>query len=230
MPPIVKCKTCGSENILGQLFCKQCGARLKMGGTVEQKKVKGSGLRIVKTLLRIAVLLACIALVGGLLWPAQPSGEFGSERHADVYEEKIGRLEQAVREGYSTVEEVAETQINGYFARLVTRNSGEGDSASQLGIGEINFAFQQDTVIVFVLARRGPLTLTYELTTAPVADKGLQLNVRQVRLGHIRLPGFLHQKVLKRMAVVFSQMDAEQLILKHLQKIKLDDKRAVLTT
>jgi len=230
MPPIVKCKTCGSENILGQLFCKQCGARLKIGGTVEQKKVKGAGGRIIKTLLRIAVLLACIALVGALLWPVQPSGEFGSERHADVYQEKVDRLEQAAREGYSTTEEIAEMQINGYFARVVSSSSGGEGGASQLGIGEVNFAFRQDTVIVFILARRGPLTLTYELTAQPYADKGLKLNVRQVRLGHVPLPKFLSSRVLQRMATVFSQMETEQTILKHLQKIKLDDRRASLTT
>lgn len=230
MPPIVKCKTCGAENILGQLFCKQCGARLKIGGTVEQKKVRGSGLRFVKTLLRLAVLLACIALVGSLLWPVQPSGEFGSERHADVYQEKVDRLEQATREGYSTTEEIAETQINGYFARLVSNNSGGEGAASQLGIGEINFAFRPDTVIVFILARRGPVTLTYEMTAQPYTDKGLQLKVQKVRLGHVPLPGFLSRRILQRMATVFSRMESEQTILKHLQKIKLDDKRAALTT
>ncbi|MBU1694688.1 MAG: zinc ribbon domain-containing protein [Verrucomicrobia bacterium] len=221
------CPQCGIPNEPTRLFCGTCGARLNLGG--RRWSVSASGGR---WLLRIVEILLLVAM-GLLLWPARPGGAPGGEAEAREFIGKMRILATAAERGGLIAEIVSEAEINAYLAELLKRTPAlsRSEGMSQLGIGEVNFRFQPDSITVTVVALWGPVRLSYEVSGRPVWPEGrFGFDVRSARWGHLPLVGPAAHWMIRRLEVMFSGMERERNILDHIQRLDMGQGRVRVAT
>jgi len=232
---MVPCQQCGADNMLGAIFCRNCGTRLNLDNirpkTINQTKrpVFANAAGLVWRLLVVVLLAgACGVLVALFLTPPhgfQPAA--ADEKAQDVARRQV----DAIRKG------------RGPFAfdagQLTTlANAGFGlDKPGAAGGGSL----RPERVAVDLLAS-GYLRLTLKSTLAgqlpvytvvvgkPVADgRGLTFQVVAVRMGRVTLPESMRGVALQRFMPLLAGCKDLQELLPRLAACEVRDNRLWVT-
>lgn len=223
MTVLVTCDQCGAENRLGNLFCRECGSRLDLS------KVKAPGRGgagwggVASRVIRLAVSLLLLVLLGLLCWPGAPGGD--APAAASLIPKKISALRNAAQRGNEVIEEISEAEINAHLnARLVTPDTGKV-SAYQLKLREVRVDIKPEAVRVWLKNELGPLPVTYTAVTRMqrAADGRLTFSAGSVKIGHLPMAGLLRDRALRQMIAVFSRLPEELAFLNNIGRIRLLD-------
>jgi hypothetical protein len=226
MSSTVKCAKCGNENDLNRIFCVKCGAKLDLSkvtaATARIRRPSGALRGLVRA---IRLLVSCLVLVAAILivWPVRPTGQTGRAAEARQMRAKLDNLIAAPEMGRVVSEVVTEAEVNGYLADLVSRNQGASPSEGmRLGVEGINMTFTSGRFVAHILAKWGPLSLSYEVKgSAGVQADRLDVRVAGARWGHLPLPGPAAAIVSRRVSAVFSRLDREREMLDGLSRLDL---------
>ncbi|OQA26678.1 MAG: hypothetical protein BWY59_01293 [Verrucomicrobia bacterium ADurb.Bin345] len=234
--PGIKCPQCGNVNDLGRVFCSKCGSRLDLSKV--STRILARGMQkphdSMYRLLRNLLLLALIAALCLLLWPAGLVGDTGTVKEARQFAAKIAAIQRAQQAGLYVFEVATEREVNAYIAEILKQNKNISQSEGmRMGIEAITVRVEPlpKGLTVVILANWGPVRLSYEVTGVPVVKQGLfYLDVQSARWGHLPLPGPAGQWVSQRVANVFSQMRRERKMLDQLGRFDVGDGRIRLVT
>jgi hypothetical protein len=229
----VPCVKCGHENDVNRVFCTECGAKLDFSQVRITVKKRTEGPSPALRGLRSLVSLAVLAVAGIALWPARPAGARGTSADAAGFKSKLAELSLAVSAGQGAVQVVSEAEVNAYLAEglRVPEKPGSVGGARRMRLSDVNLSFQPAQVVVLVLAKWGPLPLSYEVSGAPAAGAGpFRFDVRRARLGHLPMPGGGARWMAGRVATVFSRMAREKDVLDRLVRLDLGQGRVRVVT
>lgn len=230
MPVEVTCTQCGHTNPLGRMFCMKCGAQLELAtlNPANMKRQVTGKSRFLGRIVRLAITLALLYAIIMILRPVVPTGSEGNPQDVQRLRQKLGLLKGAVLESRPGAQRISEVEVNSYLAELVGRN--KDDSAYVLK--KVNVAMNAGQVIVVLVSKFGPATLTYEITGVPghSPDHHFDFLVRSVRLGQLPMPGALGDWLSGKAFVVFSKMSDERSLLDKMDKIEIGQGEARVET
>lgn len=222
----IKCQKCGTENRLGQIFCRECGEKLDlnaMNPANRARNARGSidGVKLAVRLVRLAVFLALVGILGLLCWTRPATGEAGDPAGEQRVVAKMTALRNAVLRGLQVTDTVPEADLNGYLrARLAGAGSGSGFLA--LSLQDVRVDLKPDLATVWMKASLGPLPLTYstDVTLSRAPDGSMAYSAGDVSIGHLTAPSFLRDRAIRQFLAVFSRLQDEQVILNRLPHVR----------
>lgn len=214
----VKCSKCGRDNEISRLFCKYCGDKLDLSNVRTGPSIAGMGISLVKRLIRFAVLLGLLAVLGLLLWPTEPSGLIGTDEDARSLHGKLVTLDGAIRGGTYARSEVTEQEINAYLSALLRPPDIDGSASDTRFVAEsVVVSLDEGSLTVHVLTSWRGLNVSYEIEGRPVwNESGFALDPQRVQLGHLTMPGAAGDWLAQRVAVIFERLESERFVLDHL--------------
>ncbi len=225
------CTQCGKENNFGQMFCRECGARLNPRSVKRIRQIKLGSL--LAGVFRVFFFFLVVTILGLLVWKVEPLGQTGDVTHAGAFEKKVLRLERAIEREDSIQEVMSESQVNAYFAQVVSNTlvlATEKQFMEQV-IRQINVTFTPDSFTVLILTEWGPFQLSHELKGVPVVgENGFSVELAGARLGHLPLPVMIRERMSHRVMAVFRDMSREHDVLNKLKSFALGDKRIFVST
>lgn len=224
----IKCQKCGADNRLGQLFCRECGAKLDLSKLTPEHVAKsnreGGGGASIGRLLRLVVSLGLLALLGALCWPMPPSGDAPSAQGATVVQGKMSALRGAILRNNEVLEAFPEADVNAHLnARLA--GTASGGTGLKLQLRQVRLDLRDGAVEVWTSSKLGPLTITYTAETeiARGADRRLAFTAGQVRIGRVPVPGPVRARVVDQLASMFLLLADEATLLQRLPSVKVAD-------
>lgn len=227
MTVTLKCAKCGAENRLGQLFCRECGAKLDMSklkpGDVHSDSSSGIGTRIFR-IFRTAVSVIFIGTLGLLCWGLPAPGDAPTAQGSRLVQAKMGALRGAIMRNNDIGDEFPEADINGHLNSMLA-GRGEGSGPLSMKLRDVNVDLRYDEATVWMKANLGPLPLTYTVVVRAKGGLGtpLQFTAGAVRLGHVQLPGFLRDRAIQQFIGVFSALNEERTLINRLGQVQLID-------
>lgn len=227
MAVTVRCQKCGADNRLGQLFCHACGAKLDLSKlTPEQVARENRTINpaaVVARILRLALFLGLLAVLGLLCWPTPPAGDPPSANGSGMVKDQMSALRVAIMRKVEKSETFAEADLNAHLNTMI-RNAAPGGGLS-LQLQEVRIDLRDGAVEAWTRSSMGPLTITYSslARTETGADGRTTFRAADARIGHLPLPGPLRGKVVDQLAAMFLMLQEEQLLLQRLAKVELVD-------
>jgi len=230
MPIAVICPNCGHENKTAAVFCTKCGQKIGAPQLERRREPLAVGRWVMGTL-RLLAWLALAWVVGSIFWAVPVPKVTVDVDRAQKFSEGISKLHQVLQRGGSTVETVAESDINNYLAwRLQETPEAQEFRGVQLALHAVWVELRSERVRAVVVGGWGPLRISFEVKGLPVNEgQGFQFDVFQARLGHLRLPRAAHHWALGKIRTVLAQMDREAWLLDRARKFDLGDGRVRLT-
>lgn len=231
MKPQVECRRCGQKNEINRVFCSKCGTKLDLSHLVAGKPRRSFGQMLVAGI-RLLVLVAVVGAVSLMLWPVVPTSPCGTAADAALVEQRITAMARSVEFGRFVVEVFSDAEVNAFLAETLKKDASAGTSAGyRLGIEDIRLTFTSADFVVLVLAKWGPVALSYEITGVPeLGGNGFSVRVRNARLGHLPMPGPAGDWMLDRVAGIFQRMDRERAILNNASRLDLIEGRIWVAT
>lgn len=220
----VRCKSCGKSNDLNRMFCIKCGAKLDLSDVKNMMNRQGSG-GILARLVRMVVVAGLLGVLGLMVWPMDFTGQAGTPADIRLYEAKRDRVLGAVRSGLPFTQVVTEAEINAYLDSILKGNARAQEPAMfEVRMSSAGFRFTAGQAVFFTEMNRGPIRVTCVLELVPgTGVRGEAMKVVRAQLGHLPLPAWAAALVSKRVAHVFSGMEAEWAILREATEVKVVD-------
>jgi len=234
MTVTVKCEKCGADNRLGQLFCRECGAKLDLSKAGPQgggARHRGGGTGFpVGRMIRLTFLLALLAVLGLLCWPAPPAGDAPSVQGERVIQGKMTALRGAILRRNEVTKHAEEADINAHLNTVLI--SPVKPAGFALHLREVRLDLQPRQTEVWMTSALGPLTITYRTLIQPEQEAAGQwrMNAGAVRVGHFPLPGPLRDRALGQMAGVFQRLQEERILFGRLGRVRIVDGALELST
>lgn len=227
----LECRRCGQKNEINRVFCSKCGTKLDMSQLISGKP-RRSPFQVVMAGIRFLVLVAIVGAVSLMLWPVAPSSPRGTAAEAALVEQRIEAMARSVEFGRFVVEVFSDGEVNAYLADVLKKDAKAGKSDGyRVGIEDIRLSFSSTDFVVLVLAKWGPVALSYEITGLPeLGEQGFSVQVKKARLGHLPMPGPAGDWMLSRVAGIFQRMDRERTILNHSSRLDLIEGRMRVAT
>lgn len=228
------CEQCGAANEIGRLFCGQCGERLNLAGFRPGRPRRGIGAALargIKRTLRLALLAALLSLLLALLWPTPTPGTPGELEQGRALYERILHAEQSIRRREPARLLIQEEEINAYLEAMIAHmDEVTAQEDYRLRTKAVNLSFTPEYIIVHILTRWGPVRLSYEISGQPhVNERGVWLEVLGIKLGHVPMPDPLRARMADAMVGLFSELEREQFILRHVTRAELAEGYLKLT-
>ncbi len=226
MSVTIKCQKCGAENRLGQLFCRECGTKLDLSKLTPEEVARSNrpGLGAsVGRLIRLAIFLALLGVLGLLCWPVPPAGDAASAQGAAIVDGKMAALRGAILRRNEARETFAEADINAHLnSRLA---SAPGGGALNLVFKEVRLDLQPGVIQTWTKSTLGPLSISYTtVSKIHVGDGGrITLTAESAKLGHCPLPGPLKAKVVGQVSGMFLRLNDEYILLQRLPVVEIAD-------
>jgi len=212
------CPQCGHGHKSVAVFCVNCGARM---GTPELREVRDpvNWGRVVLDVARSLVLLAVVAALSMMLWPASPAAEPAPDGAA--FDARVGRLQKASQQGRYADEAIAEAEINGYLAEC-TKELAAAPRASVLPFvaGRVYLTFRDGGARIGAVGACGPLPLSFDVDVAAPAAGGSDWRLRGGRVGHLPLPGAAGRWIGRRFQEFFAGWERERDLLVHARRME----------
>ena len=208
MKPKVQCRKCGHKNEINRVFCSKCGTKLDLSQLVAGQPRRSLG-QVIVAGIRLLVLVAIVGAVSLMLWPVAPSTRCGTAAEAALVGQRIDAMARSVEFGRFVVEVFSDAEVNAYLADVLKKDAAAGKSDGyRVGIEDIRISFSSTDFVVLVLAKWGPVALSYEITGVPeLGGQGFTVQLKQARLGHLPMPGPAGDWMLGRVAGIFQRMD-----------------------
>ncbi|HMP89314.1 MAG TPA: zinc ribbon domain-containing protein [Kiritimatiellia bacterium] len=227
----VVCHKCGTENRLGQLFCRSCGGKLDLSQLQPPKAVRDakSGGPIMRTI-RLVVSLGLLLILTLLCWPATPIGQAPAADGASRYQQKSSNLRGAILRKSDVTETFSEEEINAHLnGRLIQPSSG---GLLTLEPREIRIALNPTQVTVWLKSALGPLSITYTTTSdiVPREDGRMTLKSGSVKIGQLPLPGALSERPLRQIKTLFNTLQDDLALLNRLLHVEVQDNAVEVAT
>lgn len=230
----VKCPSCGAGNelMVDRLYCRRCGAKLDLSRARFGPEGGQTVAVFIMRFLRVAILCLLLAVLALLLWPTAPQGAPGTEEEGMTCFDKLADLYAAINDNRPLYRILNEAEVNGYFGLLLAEAT-EAQASSGLGmdVRSINLSFTENTFIVHILAEWKIVRLTCKIEGRPrLDDARFEVEVLQLSLGHLPIPGPFRQRFSERLLPLFEQMERERYVLDHVARIDLAPQRVRLIT
>jgi len=225
----IECSECGFQNVLGRVFCAQCGVKLDLKATSAQDldvRQRFDVARLVRRLLALLAIVFIVGIVGSAFWP---------DTIPDVLVDKAGAVQipikaKAVRSAISFNRAVSlsltEGELNGFLLERA-RSRGIPGLAIDLKPGAFDlYAVQgwSPSTNVALLAR---LHVSFSMRLTGSFKNGVLL-IEKVRIGHLRLPGFASDPIVGFFGGVFADITREKRVVSALKSAALEETKADL--
>jgi len=225
MSVTVECQKCGAENRLGQLFCRECGAKLDLSKLtpegVSRKRNKLGFAGVVSRIIRLAITLVLVSILGLLIWSAPATGDASSPDGAQIIRGKLSALRGAVLARVDATESLAEADINAYLNSVLT-GGAKSPGGLKMRLAELRLDIHPASTDVLLKATLGPMPITY-LTDVVIkrdASGRFSFTPGQVRIGRLPVPGPIRKKVLGQMSATFQNLQEEYTLFNRLAKVE----------
>ena len=221
----IQCSKCGHQNVLGRIFCTDCGQKLDFDQVDAKPRRSSQGMSPAR-LVRLAVTFIVIALLVMILKPAKPLGAPGSLQDAQRMNQKLRAIKAGILDNKGGSHELMEKEINGYLTEILKRmsDSNAKDAKTTVKMRQINVHFTPEQIHVVMLAEIGPLKLSYSVAGQPARkDRQFKIKPERVRLGSVPLPAAAGDWIAGRMASVFSKLGNEKSLLDQVSTMQLGD-------
>ena len=231
MKPKVACRKCGSSNEINRVFCKKCGTKLDLSNLVMAGPRRSPG-QVVLGFIRFVVLVVVVGGVSLMLWPVAPTAPRGTAADASLVEQRLQAMARSVEFGRFVVEVFSDAEVNAYLADVLKQDaSAQVSDGYRVGVDDIRITFTSTDLVVLVLAKWGPVALSYEFTGVPELGRdGFGVRLIKARLGHLPLGGPAADWMLGRVAGIFQRMDRERTILDNASRLDLIEGRVRVAT
>jgi hypothetical protein len=228
MSVTVTCQKCGAENRLGQLFCRECGAKLDLSKLTPEgvaRKSSAVGFAgMMSRLIRIVISLALVTILGMLCWSAPATGDAPSSNGANIIRGKISALRGAVLARVDARETLIESDINAYLNAVLTGGE-KAPGGLKMRLEEIRLDIHPSQTAVLLKASLGPLPITYLTDVTINRDQNGRFSFTPgvVRIGHLSVPGPIRKKVITQMSYTFQNLQEEFTLLNRLAGVELSE-------
>ena len=226
----IQCAKCGHQNVLGRIFCTNCGQKLDFDQVDAKPRRQGPGMTPGK-IARIAVTFIVIALLVLILKPSKLLGAPGTLQDAQRMNQKLRAIKAGILDNKGESHEVQEKEINGYLTEILKRTAGSAAKGEKtpVKLRQINVHFTPERIYVVMLAEAGPLKLSYSVAGQPARkDRQFKIKPERVSLGSLPLPAAAGDWIAGRMASVFSKLGNEKSVLDQVSNMKLGDGSVVV--
>jgi len=187
---MLTCPKCGSNNPLGQVFCRACGSRLDYRGTSASEiagTMRASIWRRIPWVWGVVAAVAIVLLLVGLAcWPKSvPLGEEGTRVGAERVKNQfsaVSKIRRRQRLGISFTEK----DLNGYF-RFVKVPALNLDSLSvEVNERRARVRMVQTLTVVDI----GPIRFSPQISRdVVIVPAGNRLIFRKASMGHLAFMG-----------------------------------------
>ena len=227
----IACVRCGHQNVLGRIFCTNCGQKLDFRALDRTPRGRPGAGSPVARFVRIAVVLAIVGAIVMVLKPASPLGASGGLQEAQRLNQKIRVVRAALLDGKTATQEISEPELNGYLAEVIKRTNENlpKDKKQPVLLKAINVHFTPDHVVIVMLAQAGPLTLSYSIAGKPAKqDRKFVLTTEGSRFGLMPVPKAANGWVSGRISYVLGRLGNERALLDQVSKMELREGSVVL--
>jgi len=227
MAVTVKCQKCGADNRLGQLFCRECGAKLDLSKLTPQEVARNNRPdrgSLIGRLIRLSVTLGLVAVLGLLCWPLDPAGDDPSANGMNEVDAKMTALRGAVMRKNEVKEIFSEADINGHLNARLT--SAPGSGGFKLILREVRLDLRAgNEVQAWMKSTLGPVVVTYSATTrfTRSPDGRYAYSADDVKIGRLPMPGPLRAKVVNQLSSLFLLLQEENMLLQRLPSVETVD-------
>ena len=226
MAVTIKCAKCGADNRLGQLFCRECGAKLDLSKLTPQEVARNNRPGIgplIRRLVRLSITLALLAVLGLLCWPLPPSGDAPSAVGSGVVQSKMTALRGAIMRKAELKETFSEADINAHLNASLASSVGSG--GFRLVLREVRLDLRAGEAQVWTKSTLGPVPVSYAATTrfTRAPDGQFTFTADNVKIGRITLPAPLRPKVVDQLSSLFLSLQEENLLLQRLAVVESVD-------
>lgn len=226
------CQKCGHGNLLGHLFCVQCGAKLDLSH-VDEDMEDAATTQGHATILKVFLLIVLIVLLVGIGLAAWPQAAFDEKKldngSAGRVENTLIALEMVAQRpsgSLTTRPPIEQIDANAWLASAITSDRVKSMSVS----------FKRDRVTFRAVYTLGPYSLwiietprvPYSMEIAGKPEKGT-LAVAGAQIGHLPLPGRAAQLVTSLMGKTLTGMSREKRIFERMSEIKVDEGQLTVT-
>lgn len=223
---MVKCQKCGSDNRLGQLFCRECGAKLDLSKLTPQEVARNNRPdrgSLIGRLIRLSVTLGLVAVLGLLCWPLDPTGDAPSANGMNEVDAKMTALRGAIMRNNEVKEVFAEADINSHLNARLT--SAPGGGGLKLVLREVRLDLRVGEVHVWMKSTLGPVVVTYSATSrfTRSPDGRYAFSATDVKIGRMPMPGPLRAKVVNQLSSLFLLLQEENMLLQRLPYVESVD-------
>ncbi len=240
MSNVIRCEKCSSDNRMGQLFCRECGAKLdlsKMQAPAPGKKGgrnrnndERSGISAAR-IVRIALTVALVTVLALLCIPAPAPGQDPSPQGARIVQAKMGAIRGAISRRNDVQEQFDVADINAHLQDRLVRPPT--DNQYQLQLREVRIGLFPGGAQVWTKSTLGPLPLTH--STQVRIERGadgrhLFIADRPARIGRMPMIGPLRDRTLDQLIGVFNRMNEELNMLNRLPRVEVIDDAIIVGT
>lgn len=231
---LIKCQNCGHENMLGAIFCRNCGEKLeidKMRPEIQHNKKKGGGfIGFLQRLITLVILLGLIAVIVGLFIPENvPIINFPNDAKA-IADKKFKELLNRVDEGFGTSKFTFTPEEITYLcnSKLITAETQTSQGA--YNIESMLFFVDQAGYIHCILKVKlaGKIPTTFEIkgvlngSTSPIS-----ITVTEAKMGKVPIK-FIENVIVKKFNPLLDDPRLSK-ILESISKANLtEDKKIVI--
>jgi len=225
MSVTVHCQKCGTENRLGQLFCRECGAKLDLSNlqpSDTRRKRAAGPIFTISRIIRLTIMLALLATLGLLCWPASPRGDAPSAQGAAIVAQKMTALRGAILRKNEVMDVFFEADINAHLtSQLVGRTSGGGKL--NLELKEVRLDIKPVETFVWLKTTLGPLPLSYSTYVRSLRNETglMEFTAGKVYVGRLPMPGPLRSRILNQMASIFQTLQEESALMARLADVQI---------
>jgi hypothetical protein len=211
---------------LGQLFCRECGAKLDLSKLTPQEVARNNRPGIgplIRRLVRLSITLALLAVLGLLCWPLPPSGDAPSVAGSGVVQSKMTALRGAIMRKAELKETFSEADINAHLNASLARSVGSG--GFRLVLRDVRLDLRAGEAQVWTKSTLGPVPVSYSATTrfTRAPDGQFTFTADNVKIGRITLPAPLRPKVVNQLSSLFLTLQEENLLLQRLAVVESVD-------
>jgi hypothetical protein len=210
---------------MGQLFCRECGAKLDFS---QMKPGGGSARRgdrpgITGRVIRLILLLVLLAALGLLCWAKTPRGDAASTPNARIVSAKMSALRGAIMRKNEVTETFSEADINAHLDGLFANQPKP--SGLKLHLQEIRLDLNADKTQVWMKSLLGPLRITYtaDVLIRREPDGRHVFTAGPVAIGRLPAVWLLRDRTVRQMAGVFSRLQEEIALLNRLPVVHVAD-------
>jgi len=232
---MINCPKCGSDNMIGAIFCRSCGEKLNLNEispeVFDAPKVPAS-VKLVKMVQRVALLviiLALVALIAGLFLPVKIVVTGALEQGAlDVSQRKFTALQAPTARTPNQIPFSSDEATAVVNTALGLPGSGTGNKKPQLLSVEFLGTGNCRLILKSMVFGQVPMCTTLLVRPSVSAPGDVRLEVLKASIGKLPLPGGLK----KQGAAQFKALNAASVFANaetHVEALNVSDGKCDVT-
>ncbi len=231
---LIKCLKCGHENMLGAIFCRNCGEKLdieKMRPEIRNTNKRSGGLMgFIRRLLGLIIFLALVGILVALFIPEQiVLPELAPDAKA-VADKKFTDIMNRVDEGFGNDKYTLSPEEICYIYNSKLITPAEGGGAATYDIEALSFSIDSLGYIHCALKTKlgGKVPATFEIKGALVGEPPIRLDIVEAKMGKMPIK-FVESKIAEKFDVALNDPRLAK-IISAISKAELtEDKKISIT-